>query len=85
MIPAIGLSGGIIIGWLKNFGKVIFFHTNRQIAFGIITMPNSPSWILGIVYAITSVFECRVLWSQVLDVLHLNMSMILVGDFNYFL
>lgn len=57
IIPAIGLSGGIVIAWLKNLCKVPLFHTNRQVFFNVISMPNAPSWILGIVHASISVFE----------------------------
>lgn len=68
-ISAIDLSGGIVIAWRKNLEKVSFFHSNRYIAFGIVSLPNESSWIVGVVYASTSVHERRNLWSQILNVL----------------
>lgn len=59
IISANGLLGGIVIAWLENIEKLLFFYTNRQITFGIMSLPNIPSGILGVVYASILVNEHR--------------------------
>ena len=82
MILANGLLGGIVIVWKKFLGNVNFYNIDGQVAFGVITLNHGPSWILGVVYASTSVFQRRFLWSQVQDVLFLQIPLFLIGDFN---
>ena len=82
VVPAVGQSRGIVIVWRKSMGHVYFVHNNCQVVFGIISVIGAPSWILGIVYASTSVFQRCNLWSQVQDVLGLGYPLLLAGDFN---
>ena len=56
MVPAVGLSGGIVIIWKKVLGLIDFYHLDRQVAFGVISLNHGPTWILGVVYASTNVF-----------------------------
>lgn len=78
IIRIIGLSGGIVIAWLKNLDQFTLFHSNKQIMFGVIFLPNEPSWIIGVVFASTLVYDCHDLWSQILNVLHLDISMLII-------
>ena len=57
MVPTIGLSFGIVVVWKLGLEKIDFFHSNRQIAFGIVTPTVGPSWLLGALYAGTCCAE----------------------------
>ena len=61
MIPSNGLSGGIIIAWKLVLGQVDFLHTNRQVAFGIISSGTGQAWTIAVVYASTCGIERRTL------------------------
>ena len=65
LILAVGLSGGIVIAWHKGIGDISFMHVNRQMALGVISTHNEPTWILGVVYASTSYIKQCNLWDQV--------------------
>ena len=66
-------------------GTINFYHIDRQITFGVATLNHASSWILGTVYASTSVFQHHFLWSQIHDVLSLQVPLLLIEDFNYIL
>lgn len=57
MIPSRCLSRGSIITWRKGLGNVQYTHVDRKGAFGIINIPNMPTWILVVVCASSCVVE----------------------------
>ena len=77
-----GSLRGIIVAWAKNLGAIHFMHTNRQLALGVISISNEPTWILGVIYASTSAFDRCQVWSQVQVVLALETPLLIAGDFN---
>ena len=40
IIPVFRLFGGIIITWKRNLGEIHFMHVRRQVAFGVLALPN---------------------------------------------
>ncbi|XP_073098847.1 uncharacterized protein [Elaeis guineensis] len=63
-IPSIGLSGGIIILWHRNFDHVQFDSSIRQLAVGVVSAPRVQPWLLGVVYASTDYCEHRFFWEM---------------------
>ena len=72
MVPAVSLSRKTIITWLKDLDQISFTHSDKQVAFSIISQPNRTPWLLGAVYASTYGLETRKFWAQILSVLFLN-------------
>lgn len=85
MVPAEGLSGGIVVACRRDIGQVNFTHTSRQVCFGVISPLSRPPWILGVVYASTNGAIRRVVWESASRVLSLGLPTVLIGDFNYLL
>lgn len=79
MIATIGLSGGIIILWKRGIGNIDFVHYNRQVAFGVISPSDSPSWVMGVVYVGTCDRKQRQIWDQLEVVVSLGLSYCLLG------
>ena len=82
MVPSKGLAGDIVVTWHQDLGQVTFSHTDRQICFSMISSPNSPSWIIGLVYASNQGLVRRTLWQMATNVLSLDLLTLLLGDFN---
>ena len=82
MILALGMSKGINVARKKSSAVVSFTHLNRQMAFGVISIPNIPTQILGVVNASTCVFKHGQVQVQIANVLSLGIPFILARDFN---
>lgn len=82
MILAIDLSRGIVIAWKKILEVVTLTHVNRQIAFGVMSIPNERIWVFGVVQAITYALESHQVWAQAGNILFLGIPPILARDFN---
>lgn len=76
---------GIVIAWRKNLGAIHFLHINRQLTFGVLSFPNQPTWLLGVVYSSTFVMEHCQVWVQVQQVLGSGFPMLVGSDFNFVL
>lgn len=81
-IAADGFSGGLIVIWQKQLGKVSPLARSRYVLHLVVTNVKNESWILSTVYNSNHYQVQTTVWYELSGIASLNLPWILIGDFN---
>ncbi|XP_038977842.1 uncharacterized protein LOC120108329 [Phoenix dactylifera] len=77
-----GLSGGIIVTWKLDCGKLDIFNVSSQEVIMVISEGEGRPWIFAAVYASTDFRARRTLWEEASKLVDQGQPMLIAGDFN---
>lgn len=80
--PAKGRSRGIICFWRKWISNVDIFWASSQACRCTITLNNSFTFIISVIYTNNNWKKIRGLWKEISKISSLDKHCLLVGDFN---
>lgn len=80
-IPSNGFSGGIIMLWKRDLGRVTPVVVSR-FALHLVISSNEETLILTTIYNSQILFEHKGLWKSLSKLSHLSLPWLLNGDFN---
>lgn len=81
-IPADGYSGGIIILWRKQIGKISPVVHSRRALHLIFSSSADHPWIISVVYNAHHIKLQKKLWKELTSITKLRLPWIVLGDFN---
>ncbi|KAJ0986430.1 hypothetical protein J5N97_004786 [Dioscorea zingiberensis] len=82
IIPALGMSGGIITFWKQEIGMVTPLAINRYSVHLIISSQKPREWIISVIYNAQNIQSQRAVWRSLEVFSSLNLPWTLMGDFN---
>ncbi|KAI0519689.1 hypothetical protein KFK09_007144 [Dendrobium nobile] len=82
LVPAVGLSGGLMVLWRKDLASFTIIESSSQIILGLLNVTGKGSWKVASVYGSTNVQERRNLWVDLEKHCTGNLPMVVGGDFN---
>ncbi|KAI0524659.1 hypothetical protein KFK09_004037 [Dendrobium nobile] len=82
MVPAGGLSGGLLILWRKDLAVFSVLETSSQLVVGKLEVIGKGSWIIASVYGSTDAQERKLLWENLEKHCSVDLPLVVGGDFN---
>ncbi|XP_020689337.1 uncharacterized protein LOC110104524, partial [Dendrobium catenatum] len=82
MVPAVGLSGGLLILWRCGLADFTVVRHSSQMVVGNLKMINKGEWKIASVYGSTDVQERKFLWEDLGRQCDVDAPLIIGGDFN---
>ncbi|XP_020681098.1 uncharacterized protein LOC110098580 [Dendrobium catenatum] len=82
VIPAVGLSGGLMVLWRKDIAAFSIIETSSQMIVGKMEVLREGSWIVASVYGSTDAQERKILWDGLERHCSGDLLMVVGGDFN---
>ncbi|XP_038972547.1 uncharacterized protein LOC120104815 [Phoenix dactylifera] len=83
VVDSQGLSGGIIVTWKLDCGKLDIFNVSSQEVIMVISEGEGRPWIFAAVYASTDFRARRTLWEEASKLVDQGQPMLIAGDFNW--
>ncbi|KAI0488518.1 hypothetical protein KFK09_028352 [Dendrobium nobile] len=81
-VPAVGLSGGMLVLWDKRIVSFVVRNTSSQVILGDLLIPTMGMWKIATVYGSRCCNEREELWRQLEEDLKDPIPAIIGGDFN---
>ncbi|XP_020706100.1 uncharacterized protein LOC110116742 [Dendrobium catenatum] len=82
MVPAGGLSGGLLILWRKDLAVFSVMEASSQLVVGKLEVLGKGSWIVASVYGSTDGQERKVLWEGLEKHCSADLPLVIGSDFN---
>ncbi|XP_020705670.1 uncharacterized protein LOC110116444 [Dendrobium catenatum] len=82
LVPAKGLSGGIIVLWKKNMASFKVLESSSQFVVGKLEVLNKGKWKIATLYGSRDTYKRRCLWERLEYHVSKEVPMIVGGDFN---
>ncbi|KAI0502710.1 hypothetical protein KFK09_017667 [Dendrobium nobile] len=82
MVPASGLSEGLLMLWRKDLAFFSVLEASSQLVVGKFEVIGNGSWIVASVYGSTDSLERKLLWESLEKYCSVDLPMVVGGDFN---
>ncbi|XP_073012252.1 uncharacterized protein [Typha latifolia] len=82
IVPAEGISGGLIMLWKTAFGYVDVLAVSRYAAHMVVSSREGETWLMTQVYASNQLDQQKLLWDELVGLGSLGLPWIVAGDFN---
>ncbi|XP_020678836.1 uncharacterized protein LOC110096995 [Dendrobium catenatum] len=82
LIPAEGLSGGLIVFWRKDLASFSVMVNSSQAIVGVFNIFNKGVWLIASIYGSNDLYKRRSLWKNLEDISNSELPIIIGGDFN---
>ncbi|XP_020680604.1 uncharacterized protein LOC110098201 [Dendrobium catenatum] len=81
-VPAIGLSGGIIVLWKYKLASFTCLSSSNQVIIGDLEIMEKGRWRVATVYRGKDTIHRRLIWEKLKEFRSNNIPLLLRGDFN---